>query len=458
MKALRTDHDALNVSISLTIEKADYESKFNEELGKYRTKAHLKGFRKGKTPMTTIKRMYGKAVLADTINNVLQEKLTGYLKDEKIEYLGQPIPSEGQENFDFNVKDLGNFEFLFDLGLAPEFDVKGVDETDSVKRYKLEIPESTIMEELDIARKRAGTEIYPEDSIEEQDILTIHAVELDGKEKKEGGWQTSFTLLVNQMADDKLKKKVLKMKKGDSFDFDITKIEKNQDEKYVRKYLLNLEEGDDREIGSLFSGTINKISRIEPAEMNQDFFDKNFGPDTVKTEEEAKAKVEESLQSYYSEQTKSLMFREIMDSLMEKNEMELPVEFLKRWLKLNNEKATDEVIEAEFDPFSKNLKWNLIRSKLEKRFEVEAKPEDIKEAFKNQIQSYFGGNAPDIDLDAMADRLMQNNEQFSKVYEEVMAEKLFTAITEFIQVEEETISLDDFNDLVKKMNESLGNS
>jgi trigger factor len=455
MKIVRNDIDTLNASLSITIERADYEPKFKEELNNYKSKTHLRGFRKGKTPASTIKRMYGKSILAETINNLLQSSLTDYLKSEELEYLGQPLPSEDQKEVDFNLSDLSDYEFLFDLGLAPEFEVVGASSEDVIEKYKVDIPDDVVMEELDIARKRAGEETNPEDSIEAEDILTIHANELENGAKKEGGWQTSFTVLVNQLADEKLQKKILKMKQGDSFDFNIFKLEKNQEEKYVRKYLLNMEEGDETAVGEDFQGTINKISRIAPAEMNQDFFDKNFGEGVVSSEEEAKEKVRERIAEYYQKQARSFMFRDIMDSLLDKNQFDLPDIFLKKWLKANNEEASDEIIEKEYDAFAKNLKWNLIRSKLEKRFTVEVQPDDIKEAFKNQIRSYFGGNAMDIDLDAMAERMMKNNEQFSKVYEEVMAEKLFEAIENEMKIEEKPILLDEFTDLVKKLNESL---
>lgn len=455
MKVVRNDIDALNASLSITIEKADYEPKFKEELNNYKSKTHLRGFRKGKTPASTIKRMYGKSILAETINNLLQNTLTDYLKNEKLEYLGQPLPSEDQKDIDFNLQETSDYEFLFDIGLAPSFEVTGASGEDVIERYQIEIPDDVVLEELDIARKRLGTENNPEDSIEQDDILTIHAVELEGENNKEGGWQTSFTVLVNQLADENMKKKVLSLKKGDAFDFNIFTLEKNQDEKYVRKYLLNMEEDDVTEVGQDFRGTINKISRIEPAELNQEFFDKHFGEGAVKTEDEAKAKIKERISEYYQQQAKSFMYRDIMDSLLDKNQFDLPDQFLKRWLKANNEEATDEVIDHEYDAFAKNLKWNLIRSKLEKNFAVEVQPEDIKEAFKNQIRSYFGGNAVDIDLDGMAERLMKNNEQFSKVYEEVMAEKLFEAIENEMKIEEKPIPLDEFTELVKKLNESL---
>lgn len=455
MKVVRNDIDKLNARLSITIEVADYEPKFKEELSNYKSKTHLRGFRKGKTPASTIKRMYGKSILAETINKLLQSALTDYLKSEELEYLGQPMPSEEQKEIDFNVNESTDYEFLFDLGLTPEFEVQGASSEDVIQNYKVTILDDVVMEELDISRKRLGEETNPEDGIEEDDILTIEATEHDNGKDKEGGWKTTFTVLVNQLADAKIRKNIQNMKKGDTFEFNIFKLEKDQDKRYVRKYLLNMEDGDTTDVGEDFRGTIAKISRIIPAEMNQEFYDKHFGEGIVHSEDEAKEKIRERISGYYQQQAKSFMYRDIMDALLDKNQFDLPDNFLKRWIKVNNEDSTDEVLENEYDAFSKNLKWNLIRSKLEKRFAVEVTPDDMKEAFKNQIRSYFGGQAVDIDLDGMAERLMKNNEHFSKVYEELMAEKLFAAIEQEMKVEEKPIALDEFTDLVKKMNESL---
>lgn len=451
MNITKNEIDALNASLHITIEPSDYEVKFNSELNKYRSKAQMKGFRKGKTPMSTIKKMYGRSILAETINNILGETLNTYLTEQKLETLGQPIPSDDSEIVDFDVKNLGAYKFDFDLGLAPEFEVEGLEV--GIERKVIDIPEEVVTEELDLARKRFGNEIFPEEDIEDNDLITLSAVELDGDKVKKKGWETGFQILVRDM-DDEVQKEVLKLKKGDDFDFNIRTVEKDKNEKHVNKYLLNLDEDEEKEIGDMFRGTIDKVSRIAPAEMNQDFFDKYKGEEGVETsEEKIREEIRASIASHYDTQTKNLLFKDIMDHLMESNQIELPVAFLKRWLKLSNEDATDEVIEAEFDAFSKNLKWNLIKGKLEKKYEIQVLPEDIKEGFKKRISGYFGGNPQGIDLDQMAESMMKNQDQFRQVFEEEKAEKLFQAISEDMNIIENNVSLEEFKALVKKINE-----
>lgn len=450
MKISKNEIDALNASLHITIETSDYEEKFNKELGDYRKKAQMKGFRKGKTPLSAVKKMYGKSLLASAVNDILGESLNNYLIAEKLNVLGQPIPSDEQPDIDFDIKELKDFVFVFDIGLSPDFEVQGLD--DKLSMNVVEVPEETVTEEVEMARRRFGSEIFPEDSIEENDLVTLHAVELDGDNIKEKGWETGFSVLV-KLLNDEVKADLLTKKVGDTFRFDVYTIEKDKDEKHVRKYLLNLDPEEEKEIGNFFEGTIEKVSRIESAPLDQDFFDKFMGEGAVSSEEEVREKIRESISSHYNQQTKNLLFREIMDHLMEKNRLELPEEFLKRWIKLNNENATDEVIADEFDAFSDNLRWNLIKEKLEVKFDVKVEAEDIKRGFKNRIATYFGGNIPQgIDLDKMADSMMSNQEQFNQVYNEEKADKLFHAIHEAMDVEEKPISLEDFQALVKKIN------
>lgn len=451
MKISKNEIDALNASLHITIEQSDYEEKFKAELNKYKGKAQLKGFRKGKTPISAIKKMYGKGLLVETINNILSETLNKYIEDEKLEVLGQPIPSEDQKAMDFDIKDFQDYEFGFDLGLAPVFEVQGLDK--SLERTVVDIPEEMVTEELEMAQKKLGTEIYPEQDIQENDMITIKAAELDGDKVKKKGWETGFPLLVSLM-EDSAKKDVLGKNLGDSFRFNIRTVEKDKDENHVNKYLLNLDEGEEKEIGDMFEGKIEKISRIDPAPIDQEFFDKYFGEEGKESsEEEVRTQIRENISKHYVDQTKNLLYRDIMEHLMESNQVELPETFLKRWLKVSNEEATDEVIEKEFEAFAKNLKWNLVRDKIEKKFDVQVLPEDIREGFKRRISAYFGGNAQGIDLDQMVDSMMKNQEQFRQVYDEEKAEKLFEAISSEMTIEEKHISLDEFKELVKKINE-----
>lgn len=452
--------DNLNATITINISKDDYKGKFKSELSKYAAKAQIKGFRKGKIPASVIKKMYGKGVLADVVNETLQKALSDYLKTEELDILGQPIPSDDQQgDLSFDVNNLEDYEFKFDIGLSPKVDVLGVSESDTYDINKIKIDDKLIDEELTNAQKRLGEQEHPDGAVLAGDIIKIQADELDGKKPKENGWATEFSVLVDSLTD-KYNKAVLKLSKDDSFSFDVNKLEKDKGEDYVKKYLLNIpktEEGEEEPvIGNMFTGKIIDIARLKHAELGQEFYDKYFGEGEVKTEEEARTKVAGLIGDHYQNQALQLMYRNIMDKLVADTKVELPAEFLKKWLKMTNEKMTDQEIDKDFDGFLDNMKWTLIKGELAKKFEIEVTPDDIRQAMTDKVRNYFGQYGQGMDDSMLADimpKMFENQEEVNKTYEELQAGRVFKKIGETVKQNEVEISLDDFNDKVKAINE-----
>ncbi|MFT6333681.1 MAG: trigger factor [Saprospiraceae bacterium] len=452
--------DNLNATIIINISKDDYQSQFKSELSKTAAKAQMKGFRKGKTPLSVVKKMYGKGILADAVNNTLQTALSDYLKSEELDILGQPIPSDDQDgDLDFDVNNLLDYEFKFDIGMSPEVDVLGVSDSDSYDIDKIKIDDKTIDEELNNAQKRLGEQSHPDGAVLAGDIIKIQADELDGKKQKENGWASEFSVLVDSLTD-KYNKEVLKLSKDDSFTFDVNEIEKDKGEDYVRKYLLNVpkvEEGEEEPvIGNMFTGKIIDIARLVKAELNQEFYDKYFGEGAVSSDKEAREKVEENIGLHYQNQALQLMYRDIMDKLVADTKVQLPETFLRKWLQLTNEKLSAEEIDKDFPGFLDNMKWTLIKSELAKKFEIEVSPEDIREAMTAKVRSYFGQYGQQMDdtmLNEVMGKMFQNQEEVNKTYEELQAGRVFQKIGEVIKQKEVTISLDDFNAKVKSVNE-----
>lgn len=452
--------DNLNATIIINISKDDYQSQFKSELSKTAAKAQMKGFRKGKTPLSVVKKMHGKGILADAVNNILQNALSEYLKSEELDILGQPIPSDDQDgDLDFDVNNLVDYEFKFDIGVSPKVDVLGVSESDAYDIDKIKIDDKTIDEELENAQKRLGEQSHPDGAVLAGDIVKIQADELDGKKPRENGWVSEFSVLVDSLTD-KYNKEVLKLSKDDSFSFDVNELEKEKGEDYVRKYLLNvpkIEEGEEEPvIGNMFTGKIIDIARLVKAELNQEFYDKYFGEGAVSSDKEARDKVEETIGGHYQNQALQLMYRDIMDKLVADTKVKLPETFLRKWLKLTNEKLSDEEIDNDFPGFLDNMKWTLIKSELAKKFEIEVSHEDIKEAMTAKVRNYFGQYGQQMD-DAMLNEVMgkmfQNQEEINKTYEELQAGKVFKKIGETIKQNEVKISLDNFNAKVKSVNE-----
>ncbi|GJM32158.1 MAG: trigger factor [Saprospiraceae bacterium] len=450
-KVVREDVDNLNSVLTVTLEKKDYEPKYVSELDKYRKQAQMKGFRKGKTPISVIKKMYGKAVLADVINELLQEELNNHLTNEKLDILGQPIPAETQEKIDFDLKDLQDYEFKFDLGLAPKFDIKGIDADDVYEFYKVNITDDMINEDLEAGLQRTGERINPEDDIQEKDFIRLEGTELENGQPKEDGLVKEISVLVERL-NDKLKADILSKKLGDRFVDNVFKLEKDTTESYVRKNLLQLEESDEREVNDEFDFEITEVSRVVPAELNQEFFDKFFGEGVVSSEAEAREKTKEHIQKHFDNQADALLFRDFQERLLEENVLEFPKEFLKRWMLVANENATAELIESEYDSFQKNLQWTLIRSKLIKEFDLDVKEEELREGFANQIMGYLG-NSPYATHDlvqSMVERSMSDENSLRRMYDEMMTDKLHTVIKDKVTVNDKVIEVEAFKEIAQQ--------
>jgi len=265
--------------------------------------------------------------------------------------------------------------------------------------------------------------------------------------------------MVDTLADN-YKETILKLSKGDTFTFDPYTLEDGKERDYVHKYILNVktEEGEEEPIiGNEFTGTIAGIKRLVPAAFDQELFDKHFPKGEVTSEEDARKKIAENIQKHYDNQATQLMYREIMDKLIADTTVDLPADFLKRWVTETNEEASAEDIEKDFDGFLKNLKWTLIKGKLSSMFEVKVEGEEVYAAMEQKVRGYFGQYGMDDSyMGQIMQNMMQNREEVNKTYEELQAEKIFSKIGETVKQKKKAISLDAFNDMVKELNAKQG--
>ncbi len=452
MKTELVETGKLSSQLTIVLEQADYQDKFNAEIKKYKDKAHLKGFRKGKVPISAIKKMYGKSVLAEVVNDKLQQALSDYIVDNKLDILGNPLPSENQEQIDFDMKNLGDFEFIFDLGLAPDFDVVGAGEEDEYDDVKVSIEDSLIDEELTNIQKRYGTQEEVDSEIEENDIVSIEITELNAPEGREA-FSTTITAMPDRLTDD-YQKQVLGKKLGDEFELNIFEFEKDAQEDYVKKYFLKDAPED---ITADYRAIIATIKRLQPAELGEELYEKAFGEDKAKTEDEARELLREELEKFYNQQGESITKRYILDKLIESNELEFPDEFLKKWLQATNESVSAEDIEKDYPGFAKNLTWTLIKQKIAKAHDLEIGAAELRASLRNKIQAQFAqyGSMPGINYDDMVDRLMQNQETVQKEYEELLAETVLSKVKDVVKLNEKTVSIDEYKSIVKGLQENI---
>lgn len=460
MKFSKKEVEDLRMEVNFIIEKGDYEAELNNKLKENQKKAQFKGFRKGKVPMSMIRKMYGNAILVDVINDFLGKEMDKQFEAENIRYIGEPMLAEGQKPLDVDINQPIDYSFTFDIGLRPQFEVQGVSETDSFEKYAIQVEDKTIDDELDVLRRRSGKQELVTEDIDGSDILTLDAKELEGKKMKEKGWETTFTVMVDQIADDKLKKQVLKKKQGDTFQFNIYELEKDKDEQFVKKYFLNLDENEEKEIGSHFEATIKEVRRLIPSEMNEEFFTQNFG-DQAKDEESARSFIKEQLVGFYDNESMQLVFRNMMDTMIEKTKFEMPVAFLHRWLKSQekNKEMPEAEFEKQFKSFIKEMRWSMIKSDLSEKYEVKVEEQDIQQRLYAKAQQYMnnqmqGFSDPNM-LNEIYGYLAKDKNQVNQAADEIATDQVFTKLKDVVQLKEKKISLDKFKDVVKKLNEEI---
>lgn len=437
----------LEGTLDIHITDAEYQPLFNKELTNYKNKAQLKGFRKGKTPTEVIKKLYGSAILQEVIEKTLQKQLMDHIRDHKMNVLGQPMGNANQPQISYDITNPSEFRFLFDIGYINEFEIQGLDKTFDL--YKVEPDLAKIDEQYENIRKRMGELKEVEGPVHADHLLDISAAELEDGTVKEGGLTTEFSVWLSQLSEE-AKNVFIGKSKGDTVDADLRSFHADKDDAFIKsKYLTKAEESD--AVPALMRLTINTIKNNEPAEVNTEFFAKAYGAD-VDTEEKAKAKIKEELETHFLRQAEALLFRDVQDHLLKVNKMEMPDPFLKRWLKSQNPSLTDETVEADYPSFTENLLWTLMRDKLVEKYDIRISAQEIRQRMRNQFMSYLGGMSYYGDmsfLDNIINKQMQNREQVEKLHDEIMTDRLFDNIKAEVKLEDKNISEADFESLME---------
>jgi len=447
MNITRESIDDLNAVLKIQVEKADYDGNVEKVLRDYRKKANIKGFRPGMVPIGLIKKMYGKAVQIDEINKVVTENIQKYLTDEKIEILGDPLPKiDDNEKIDFDTQE--SFTFSFDLGLAPSFETK-LSKKNKVTYYEIAADDKMKNDYLDNYTRRYG-KFEKADISEEKDILKGKIETLDEKKNpvSEGILADDTTLSIEVIKDKKIKKQFIGRVEKDSIDFDLRKAFPNDNE------IAGLLKKQKEEVGKVegdFRFTINEISRFRPAEINKELFDRIYGENIVHTEEEFFNRINEEITTNLRNESDYKLSVDLKKLAIEKSEFQLPEAFLKRWLLKVNEKTTEELVEKDFDTFSRDLKWQLIRNKIARMNELKITEEELqKEAEKItrlQFSQYGLFYATDEQVANYAKETLKREEDAKRIADKILEEKVNLILKDTVKLENKTVSIEEFNKL-----------
>ena len=441
MNITKENIDVLNAVVTIEVGPADYEKRVEDAIKKAQRQASLPGFRAGKVPAGMIKKMYGKSVLADELNKILNDSLNNYIVENKIEILGNPLP-KADEKIDW---DNGKaFTFKYDLGLAPTFDVVVSDKT-AFTYEVVKIDDQLIDKYVKDVRKNYGKPTNPEVA-EEKDVVFVDINELDETGAiKAGGIFKSTSIGIERLKSEAGKKKLIGAKKED-------KLVINCKELYADAVELAVSLGINKEEAEALNCnlqlTVKNIARMEDADLNEELFLKVYGDGSIKTEEEFRNKVKEELSSMFTQDSDRKLFTEIEKTLIETINPALPEDFLKRWLMAVNDKpVTMEQLNTEFGTWATSMKWKLIENKIIKSNNLTVTAEEATAEAKRFVHSHFAryGQTPsEEEVEKTAMSILQKEKEAEKIYENLYYAKVLALFKSNYKLNTKEVSYNEF--------------
>jgi len=440
--------DSVNAVVKIQLLKADYQEKVENSLKTYRKKANVPGFRPGNVPAGLIKKMYGKAVLADEVQNAVSEALYNYIKENKLNILGEPLPSASQAEIDFETQE--DFEFSFDIALSPEISFT-VNKKDTVPYYNIQVTEDMISQQVKNMASRNGSHIQVEKS-EEGDVLKGLLIEIqaDGTVGTEGVSVEDAVMMPAYFKNDEEKAKMVGLGIGDTVVFNPAKAYDNAEGEMAS--LLHLPKEVAKDVTSDFSFEVKEITRYQEGEINQELFDQIYGKDVVKSEEEFLAKVKESLEAQFAPESDYRFMVDAEKVLVKKlADVAFPVEFLKRWMLTTDENRKAEEVEAEMPKMIEDLKWHLMKEQIVKDNNLTVSEEDLLETAKKVARAQFAQygmmSVPDDLLAGYASDMLKKEETKHNILDQAMSTAVAAYLKGSLKLNDKQISVEDFNKL-----------
>ena len=441
MNISKKDVSSQIAELSITLAPTDYEAKVESAIKKVQKQAALPGFRPGKVPVGLIKKQHGKSILVDEVNKILNETLYHYINDNKLEILGNPMPKV-DNTIDFEHQK--EWTFNYELGLTPSFDVK-LDSSQSFVYNTVKIDDELVEKYLKDVKRNYGKPSNP-DVATEKDVLYIDIVELDADNNiVAGGVFKSTSIGIDRLKNEAAKTKLIGATKE-------SKIIINANELYDSAVDKSISLGIDKEVAENFSAnlqlTVRNIARMEDAELNQELFDKLYGAGTINSEAEFRDKIKAELAIMFTQDTDRKFIEVVEKTMVEKLNIQLPDDFLKRWLMAVNEKPlTKEQLEAEYPSYANSMKWKLIENKIIKANEIVVSQDEARAEAAGYIRSQYAryGQTPDeAEIAKIADSILAKQEEAQKIYEGIYSKKVLDVLKTNCKLETKEVSYNEF--------------
>lgn len=435
MNISKTDIDKLNAVVNISIDKKDYEQKVHTILKDYRKKANIPGFRKGHVPFGMIKKQYEKAVIVDEVNKLIQENLDNYIKKEKLELLGNPLPKEKNNSIDWNH---GNMQFEFELGLAPKFEIK-LDVLKKVTHYQIEPDKKMIDEQINHIQNQYG-KIKAKKKIEK-------GFEINAQFKNE---EIDLDTMANFSMKDIKSRKAIKLLNESEVGSNLNLPSKGLFiDNTTAKRVLSLDDENLKKLSKLdLTLEIKEVNERIPAEINQDLFDKLYKPGTVKSEKELKDKIKEGLQAQFKPQSNQKLMNDISETIVEKTKFKLPSDFLKKWIRSSGkEPMSEEAAIDEYNKSEKGIRYQLIEGKIISDNNLKMTFEELKKFTETLIKKQMGqyGQMPEKEkLDGIVSNVLSNKEETKRISNQLMGDKMLKFFIEKAPLKRKKVAFDAF--------------
>ena len=435
MKISRTDTNPLNSVITIKIERNDFEEKVSKILNDYRKKANIPGFRKGHVPIGMIKKQYETAVTAEEVNKLLQENLEKYLNEQKINILGNPLPVAMEDDIDWKSSELS---FAFELGLAPKFDLN-LSEKNKIIQYHITASESMINDQINQQRKQFGRLVARKHPLEDFEITAVFK---NDQAQIEATNTFDLSLINGKSNISALKKATV----GSLLNLKFKKLFKDE---ATASRILNISPDKILEIKGEITIDIKEINERVMAEINQEFFDKIYGPNQVNSEEEMRQKVVEQMEKQFENQSDQKLLNDITEYLVNKTKFDLPDEFLIKWMQNSGEKSLNaEDARKEYERSEKGIRYQLIEGKIIADNDLQIKFEELKDFSKEmisvQMSQYGQAELPDEELEKIVARVMSNKDEARRLSEQLMSKKLLEFFKSTLSLKNKKLTFDKF--------------
>lgn len=426
--------DDLNAIVKVAITKDDYQDKVEKILKDYRKQANIPGFRKGQVPLGLIKKQYGKAVLVDEVNKLLQDNLNKYLTEEKLDVLGNPLPKQ-QDNFNWDNEE---FAFEFELGLAPSFEVP-LKTKKAITHYKIVADKKMVDEQVERIQKQHGKLIGKKIVGKADEIGGLFKNDMEEIENK-------FVIELDKLKSKKTVETFIGKKVGDTINLKTKGLFK---EDHLLGHALGLSSEKSEKLNIEVDFEIQEINEREPAKLDQLLFDKLFGKNTIKSEKELKEKIKEDSEKQFEQQSDQKLLNDITEYFIENTKFDLPVEFLTKWIKMTGENPlTEDEANEEFAKSEKGLRYQLIEGKIIQENKLQVAFEELKEFakgfVKSQMAQYGQLNPEDSELEAIAARVLGNQDEVKRLSEQLMSKKLLNLYKEKVNLKTKELTYDKF--------------